>query len=545
MAIEKQSKDSCNLGESAKVNYSLSTRSKGIVVKPECRNCEDKTCFRKIFQSVAIGIALTDMNGFPYETNITLQKFLGYSSDELLETNIGQFTHPNDLIKESKFLQEMVEGKRNCFQIEKRYIRKDDQIVWGYLSASIIQDKQNNPISIIRVIEDITEHKRTKVQLELAETARMENELQCNGILKNSKDGIILTNEKGCIIEWNPAMEELTGLSPEKAIGKSLWEIQDILILQDQNSPESKFLRKSRIKKTLKTGENPWLLIPIESNIKHQFNGYRNIQSNTFLIKTKRGFQLGSIWRDNTKNKLLENKMKQELLKFKIDDGSLYLIKEQTPLLSKEVFKDLKRIGYDGLIFSRTPEHEIRQILRDEYEFKWLAKATLEKKSSIFQEIKNKLLTLLPRSVVLIDRLDYLISLNSFEETIKFIFSLREIAILSGIVILLSLDENTISLIELKKLEKETREVNPCFINEIPAELFDILRYVYNNNNIGVKPSYKQITEHLKVTRPTARRRIRELIATNYLLENQIGRLKLLEISIKTMAIFLKENSNE
>jgi len=237
--------------------------------------------------------------------------------------------------------------------------------------------------------------------------------------------------------------------------------------------------------------------------------------------------------------------MKQKLLKFKIDDGSLYLIKEQTPLLSKEVFKDLKRIGYNGLIFSRTPEHEIRHLIKDEYEFLWLAKTILENDSSIFQEIKNSLLTLLPRSVVLIDRLDYLISLNSFEETIKFIFSLREIALLSGIVILLSLDENTISSTELKKLEKETREVNPAFLTEIPAELFDILRYVHNNNIIGVKPSYKQITEHLKVTRPTARRRIRQLIATNYLQENQIGRLKLLEISTKTMAMFLKEKSSE
>jgi len=544
MTIEKLTKDSCKLRDLTKVNYLPSTRSEGIVRKSECRKCKDKTCFRRIFQNAAIGVTLIDMNGFPYEINETLQKFLGYTSNEFLETKFDQFIHPDDRMKECNLLKELLEGKRSSFQIEKRYIRKDNQIVWGNVTVSIIQDEQYRPISIIRMIEDITQHKRTKVQLELAETARIENEQQCNGILKNSKDGILLTNEKGCIIEWNPAMEELTGLSPEKAFGKPLWEVQDILIPNQMKSPESKFLRKSRIKKILKTGESSWLLTPIESNIKHQFNGYRNIQSNTFLIPTKRGFKLGSIWRDNTQNKLLENKMKQELLKFKIDDGSLYLIKEQTPLLSKEVFKDLKRIGYDGLIFSRTPEHEIRQLIKDEYEFKWLAKTTLEKKSSLFQEIENNLQTLLPRSVVLIDRLDYLISLNGFEETIKFIFSLREIAILSGIVILLSLDENTISSLELKKLEKETREVNPCFLSEIPAELFDILRYVYNNNTMGVKPSYKQITEHLKVTRPTARRRIRELIATNYLQENQIGRLKLLEISTKTMAIFLKENSS-
>ena len=178
MAIEKLTKDFSNLGDLTKVNYSPSTCSNGVVVALECRKCKDKTCFRKIFQNVAIGFVITDMNGVPYETNEALQNFLGYTSNEFFETNFKQFSHPDDLMKESKLLQEMIEEKRNSFQIEKRYIRKDDQIVWGNLTASIIQDKQDNPISIMRMIEDITEHKRTKVQLELAETARIENELK-------------------------------------------------------------------------------------------------------------------------------------------------------------------------------------------------------------------------------------------------------------------------------------------------------------------------------------------------------------------------------
>jgi PAS domain S-box-containing protein len=122
---------------------------------------ESEVRFRAVFQNAAIGIALVDRRGYAVESNPALQKMLGYNKNELAQTAFTQFTHSADAQAEGDLLAELVEGKREKYQLDKRFCRKDGQIVWGQLTESLVRNQNREPQYAIAMIEDISERKRT------------------------------------------------------------------------------------------------------------------------------------------------------------------------------------------------------------------------------------------------------------------------------------------------------------------------------------------------------------------------------------------------
>jgi PAS domain S-box-containing protein len=437
------------------------------------------------------------------------------------------------------FFQELVEGLLNG--LTDMEFEGEGQSVKGreftaLIKILVVPGFEQTLSKVFVAIIDITNIRKM-------ERALVQSELKFRSFIVQSNDGIILTDEKGLIVEWNKTMEELSGFSPDNALGKPIWEVHDSLMPKYHQQPDVRKQRQTRITNALKTGEGEWLLRPIEIELIHKTNReHRFVQANSFPINIHKGFILGSIWRDITEQKRFEDKMKHELLKFTTEDQTLYLIKEADPLLSIEVLKDLIRIGYFGLICSRTPENEYREIIEEDHKFVWLAETALEKEySSIFEKIESNVVSMPPKSVILIDRLDYLILTYGFKETLLFVYRLRELAILFGFIILLSIDDKTITEKQVRLLEKETKEVETRVIAKLSEDLLEILRFVYTNNNIGVQPSYTQIAYDLEISRPTARKRIKQLTTAGYLRENQKGRQKVLELTLKGLNSFIQK----
>src|SRR5215472_5532088 len=94
---------------------------------------ESEERFRATFENAGIGIALVDPQARPVKSNPTLQKILGYSDEELRRMSFTEFTHPDDRNLDMELYRELTGGTRDQYQIEKRYVRKDGQVIWGYL----------------------------------------------------------------------------------------------------------------------------------------------------------------------------------------------------------------------------------------------------------------------------------------------------------------------------------------------------------------------------------------------------------------------------
>jgi diguanylate cyclase (GGDEF)-like protein/PAS domain S-box-containing protein len=122
--------------------------------------------FRAIFENVAIGIGLTDSEGQHIEVNPAWQKILGYSNEELRQMSFTEFTYPDDVAADVELYKELLAGRRDHYQMEKRYICKSGQLAWGRLTVSLIRDRSNETQLAIATIENITERKRVEDKLQ-------------------------------------------------------------------------------------------------------------------------------------------------------------------------------------------------------------------------------------------------------------------------------------------------------------------------------------------------------------------------------------------
>jgi PAS domain S-box-containing protein len=156
-------------------------------------------------------------------------------------------------------MQAILDGKRESYSLEKRYIRKDGDIVWVNLTVSLIRYPNGEPKYFISVVEDIQPRKaadlllqrvheeletrieqRTQdlkrsneilafeiTQRQQAEAVLKASEERFRAIIKGSHDAFVGINSTGLITDWNDAAEKTFGWTPQEVIGQN---IADILI---------------------------------------------------------------------------------------------------------------------------------------------------------------------------------------------------------------------------------------------------------------------------------------------------------------------------
>lgn len=121
--------------------------------------CESDSKFKDAFNHAAIGMALVGLDGRWLKVNRSLCEIVGYSEDELLTRTLQDITHPEDVEHDSEHVQEVLEGKREGYRIEKRFYRKNGKLLWVLLSVSLVRNFEGHPLYLIRQVQDITKRK--------------------------------------------------------------------------------------------------------------------------------------------------------------------------------------------------------------------------------------------------------------------------------------------------------------------------------------------------------------------------------------------------
>src|SRR5574342_171791 len=82
------------------------------------------------YEYLPVGVVQSSLEGKYLDVNGEFCRILGYSKEELLHLNAKQCTHEEDYVLDLKLQEQLVAGKIPFYALEKRYIRKDGQIVW-------------------------------------------------------------------------------------------------------------------------------------------------------------------------------------------------------------------------------------------------------------------------------------------------------------------------------------------------------------------------------------------------------------------------------
>ena len=111
-------------------------------------------------------------------------RLLGYTAAELAELSFREYTHPDDIEHNVTLYKELMAGDRDGYQLEKRCFRKNGEMIWVQITASLERDADGAPTFAISMFENITERKLAQ------ETLRKQAELNAHQALHDALTGL-------------------------------------------------------------------------------------------------------------------------------------------------------------------------------------------------------------------------------------------------------------------------------------------------------------------------------------------------------------------
>ena len=120
--------------------------------------------WRKLFESVPVGVALLGSDRRYVAANPALQKMTGYTEAELRHLSPADITHEDDQAATETVIAANAAGGPSPRRIEKRYRRKDGGVIWAEVDSFRAPAAGSAPV-LAAVAVDITERKLAEAAL--------------------------------------------------------------------------------------------------------------------------------------------------------------------------------------------------------------------------------------------------------------------------------------------------------------------------------------------------------------------------------------------
>ena len=218
---------------------------------------ESEMNFRRIFDQSPVGAAITSPDYHFTGVNEAMCRMLGYSAEEFALLRFTDITHPDHLGADTEQVKLLASGEIDRYVTEKRYIRKDGEIIWGQLSVRAIRDTAGSLLYFLPMIVDITERKR-------AEEALQESEKKYREFVNFLPIAVFELDTEGNIISVNDAFLEM--FSYTKA------DIDAGLKALERLTPEDRERAGNRLQRVLKgeaTGGNEYTAVRKDGSTLH------------------------------------------------------------------------------------------------------------------------------------------------------------------------------------------------------------------------------------------------------------------------------------
>ena len=177
--------------------------------------------WRAAFENSAIGIMMADFTGRILAANKAYLKMLGYAESELYQLTFLDITYEEDRAANIRFVRELQDGDRQHFEMEKRYRRKDNSLIWVRTNVTFVSGIGDIQPFWLNVVEDITGRKRMERELRSRIAQLHETETRLQAFFENSPNLIFLKDRQGRYLYVNKRFERALRISDEQIKGKS------------------------------------------------------------------------------------------------------------------------------------------------------------------------------------------------------------------------------------------------------------------------------------------------------------------------------------
>ena len=248
---------------------------------------------KKVENISNIMIIESDLNGRVSRVPKQFSQFLGYTDQELLSLKDVDITHPEDFAADEEKIKDLIAGKHQFFESEKRYMKKDGTSIWVYINMFLIRENNGIPLSLMAYVKDINSYKTATMKLR-------ESEEKLRRITENMIDMICQTDDRGEIVYVSPSSRKVLGYEPEELMHHSIFEWV---------FPDDLNLIKNTFHDTLKhSGPGK-----VETRYKHKLGHYIWLEVLGNVILSDSSQVIGTILscRDISNRKLTENALKE------------------------------------------------------------------------------------------------------------------------------------------------------------------------------------------------------------------------------------------
>ncbi|MFV8325633.1 PAS domain S-box protein [Flavobacterium sp. ZS1P14] len=210
------------------------------------RKSEEK--YREIVENISDVVHTSDYKGYFTYINPACRKLTGYTQNEIIGKHFSELVAPEWKDRVAEFYLNQFKNKIDETLFSFPILTKSREEKW--VEQTVMQLREGNRITGHKsIMRDITERKAAEQKLK-------ESEGQLQTIFNEAPDALIVINDEGNIIRWNPQAEKTFGWSLSEAMGKTM---RDLIIPEKYRDEHSK-----GFKNFLTTGEGPIINKTIE-----------------------------------------------------------------------------------------------------------------------------------------------------------------------------------------------------------------------------------------------------------------------------------------
>lgn len=176
---------------------------------------ESEALFRSQFEYGNIGIAITSSEKGWLRVNQYICDLLGYSGEELKGKTWAEMTHPEDLPADEAQFNRLLADEIDAYEMDKRYVRKDGEIIVAHLSVSCFRNADRSLRFVISSLLDITETTKAVKKLRTSETT-------IRALMNATADALFVTDSAGILLALNETSARRFGRSVDNMLGTNI-----------------------------------------------------------------------------------------------------------------------------------------------------------------------------------------------------------------------------------------------------------------------------------------------------------------------------------
>lgn len=442
--------------------------------------------------------------------------------------------HPDLVIMDIKLAGDM-DGIEAAEEIRHRY---DIPVVYltAYGTEEILQRaKISEPYGyIIKPFEE--RELQSNIEIALYKH-KMENKLKkskehLHNIINSTSEIIISFDKNNRISTWNKAAEFVTGYKQKGIIRKHI-------------TKTNVFAKPQELLDSLKS-INEGRRSGLDELILRDKNGAnRIIQVSYSSIKDDNSQGIGVLFVG--KDITFERETGRKLI-----NGNSYLISDDSNKSSLDILINLTKSGYKGLLITRENPDTIKNTIssKADIQIALLKQTKMEEFENIsdldvltdkIEEFSKKNAT----SVILLDRIDYLVTRFSFGNFAETLYKINDIILKNKSILLVYLNPSFLDKKQMTIIKNELHTLPSKKIDdiEIDDELYDILRFAYEQNQDNLMVPFKKIRQKFSIAYSTTAIKLKLLEEKDLIFIKKYGRFRTVHVTEKGKSLLNKRQN--